>query len=309
MINLRSFADELEKIATSRWKAAIRAGEIGAGEVKRLRKADLLNYSREISGLNVGTKNIAKKLGIEVKDLSKMPKPRKRVSSKEFQNVLSGEAETVSPAMASQLAQGGGGYAAYPQGRVAVVGGPGSERFLQGTKGDVRSGLDALARRHEIDELRSAIKRGVDRPVSEIEGRPMFQVSASIKPTAAQKKKIESAAKKAESRGRTDVAEEMRKTITEGVPYSQLGSHISPDVILRESYNVATLPPGVRSGISKNRMGESMALRPHGLTYGTAISPQARRRILKSFERGELSANVQLNKSQLAALDKRLRGG
>jgi len=60
-----AFFDELTKIS-ARWREALRMGEIGAPEIKRLRGAKLLNYNKEIRGLNRGSKNLMDKYDLEM---------------------------------------------------------------------------------------------------------------------------------------------------------------------------------------------------------------------------------------------------
>lgn len=56
-----AWADEFEKLAAPRWKQILRAGGLGAEELGKLTKADLLNYGKEVTGLERGTEALIKK--------------------------------------------------------------------------------------------------------------------------------------------------------------------------------------------------------------------------------------------------------
>lgn len=63
----RAFSDELEKIAASKWRKMLRAGSLGADDVARLQNAErrgggkLLDYGREVRGIDTGTDELIRK--------------------------------------------------------------------------------------------------------------------------------------------------------------------------------------------------------------------------------------------------------
>ena len=66
----QALVDEIEKIAASKWRQMLRAGGIGAEDVARLQSARrpgggaLLDYAREIAGVDTGTRALARKYKI-----------------------------------------------------------------------------------------------------------------------------------------------------------------------------------------------------------------------------------------------------
>jgi hypothetical protein len=160
---------ESEKEASAKWRELMRLGELAPKDVLRLRKAGLVDYAREIAGLEKGTQAMAREMGAKIReypaiDVSKIPLHR-------FGEYLS----TLGPKKATQFATAqsvGAGAAVPAEKQVHLWSG-----LAPMGRGDSalahRDAIRALLRRHEIDELRSFRRLGAL-------GKPGEVVEASL---------------------------------------------------------------------------------------------------------------------------------
>lgn len=289
-----AWADELEKLAAPRWKQVLRAGGLGAEDVGRLLKGRVLDYGKEISGLERGTEAIAKKHGYTIRraNLGELKSGVKELIQKRDPTRLKQTART-----GILGAQGGGGLA------VGELSGPtaymatGLSPVTKGLKGEARRGAEALLTRHEIDELRVAERAARKGPLPErrfVPGRAPETLGerASVTSLDAQRRLLDLAQKHAPrfKQGLRESVEGAVQAGTSGLPARRgvlpTGMHFSPDVVARESRNVATLPPAVQQAMTPFRRGEVQTMK--GFRYGQEMDPRARRQVLKSFARGEI---------------------
>lgn len=117
------------KLATSKWREMIRAGEIGAQSAKKLIKRMGYTAEREAAGLNKGSYNIAKQLGVPIH--TSVP-----------------QGHPYADALEEGLRYGKG--MVFP--RTGIVVNPAAHA----TKADL-----ALTLRHEVDEVREGLRAGV----------------------------------------------------------------------------------------------------------------------------------------------------
>lgn len=298
MINYNSFADEISKIAAARWKRVLRAGGLDTGDKGRLLRSGVLDFGKEISGLERGTEELAKKRGFTIR----------RAGGKELKEGVRGLIKEKDPkklletAQTGLVAARGGGYAAMPAASTAYV----SPRFspLRAGKGneEAQRALEALATRHEIDELitgQEALRGGATRIFVPGRAPKGLREKMTVKSLDAQRKLLDLAEKKVPDMLPPESQEEAR-TIMEAVgqvgrgvlPVKPgvlpAGRHMSPEVILRESKNVATLPAGTADAMRAFREGEMQTMGPLGFQYGQESPAGTRRQILKAFGRGEI---------------------
>ena len=326
---------EFLKIAASKWREMMRAGELGAEEIAKLRKArrpapapfreygiqdvaamenvtprkamelrktpgehgPLLDYAREVGGLEEGTQELAKRMGTTIEEIG-MPQIRAglRLAAK-------GEVRPLLKTLGQgAAAQAGGGYLTVPVlNRVMTT--PGMSPVTRGLKKGPSVGADVLARRHEIDELRTAqkameqaAKKGTN-PRLFIVGRDPETLGERM--TAKVQDLQRKGAKELERRAPEVRDEKIRQAMQGYAAGSQqfipnrpgtvmAGRHIHPEVIMRESENVAMLHPDVSKHLQSLRKGEIQTMGPLGFEYGKAPAPGVRKGITKAFERGEM---------------------
>lgn len=143
----------LTKVA-SRWREAIRSGEIGAESAAKLMKRMGYTEAREIAGLNRGSVRMAKNMGIPVRysdEYAQIPKPIFDIKNDAIRNRLVGP--SFSP---------GHGILIDPKYRTMNAY---SRRFLK--KGPLvhaknREAVNAITLRHEVDEARAMKRFGLD---------------------------------------------------------------------------------------------------------------------------------------------------
>lgn len=297
MINatmISSMTDELKKIAAPRWKVLMRQGQLDPSDVSRLTGANVLDYGREIAGLRKGTEEIARKKGIKVNVAdwaglkSGIQDWRAGRGTGKLKDVLR---------TGAMAAQGGGGLALPATNEVFLA--PGISRLLmakgRGVKGKSREGLDALIARHEIDEIGS--------------GRKMLEnlTPGSLPHVFTPGKDPKSILQKLQAKG-LDYQRDLVHRLTGKMDNPQArdfirfaaesqmpvrrgalpaGRHMSPEVIMRESRNAATLPSRVGELMRPWRQGEVETMGP-GFQYGLETARKARQRILGAFGRGEI---------------------
>lgn len=284
-----SFTDELEKIASAAWKRKLRAGLFGAAETAQMKRMGLLDPAREIAGMRVGNKEIARKL-MEQQGVEHSPSLRDLTAAKVVQSVRERSAKPLLDVPKRSLAtlSGGGGVAAVT---------PGQKPFTQVSKTILRKSQQAaggkplrpfdqdafetLMERHELDEMREAVrqakKKGVISPKMVLTSPPANPVQEGVATSLDLQRKTmqrmrRSSNPKLQTAGRfMDIGAQAQH----GMPLSKIpegelvtGRHFGPSVILQESRNVATFPEAVREQARLLRAGEQRALQAQGLQYG-----------------------------------------
>lgn len=278
MIDFASFSDELVKISAPRWKQLLRAGELGAKEVKRLTGSGVLNYGKELAGLERGNIALQRHLGTPARTIRGALAHGVKTSLKE--KTPQALAENVF--QATRTPELGGLSAFFFGGRPSLVK---SKTFFKapGSTKEVRRATDALTLRHELDEVRSGLrqlKRGkglqpkfrtYKRPETwseHVVERRLGRQRRQIRFLKNQKNPVlRGAGEGMEQGGELGGMGNPLKIPVGKVP---AGIHNSPDVILRESQNVATMHPSVRWAMQPSRRGEQAALKTVGLRYGQA---------------------------------------
>jgi hypothetical protein len=174
--------------------------------------------------------------------------------------------------------------------------------LTRGSSPTGKAGLDALLTRHEVDELRTGLPR-FERDLSPfpptfIPGkRPETLLERINTPQFDVMRSLIDYAKKRVPTMRPHLREQIEPLLSGartilGMPAARgtlpAGKHFDPRVILRESENVASLPPEVKERMLRFRKGEVQTLEPYGFTYGQSLPPDVQRRIMKAFEAGEI---------------------
>lgn len=185
-VKYAAWADEFEKIAVSKWKAVMRAGGLGAGELSRLQQATiprairvgrgaaaqvqklesggspLLDYSRNITGLRRGSYEQAAKKGLKITEhktdpqryVSNIKDTIESLKRGNLGDAYAGAREAIkeTPTMMAGTVAGGG--MALPGKRIVlapeqnvIASQAGLERGSQ-----ERRGVLAITKRHEVDE-------------------------------------------------------------------------------------------------------------------------------------------------------------
>ena len=327
MLPTHAFFDEFDKIAASKWREMLRAGGISSGGAGKLRGAlrpgigpvrsgevlhggPLLDYGREAAGIESGTQNILQRLKAKMHTFS----PREAVSQVPgaILNKPGAREALKNQAMAVGIGSMGGGYAAVPALNEAFTS-PATSILTRGTKGDVRKGVDVLARRHEADELR-AVAHGI----AQKDVHP-FRVARSSQGTL--KDRIMTTQSDA-ARGLLEKAQEWGKKLrgsnisspswapglgkkvqdvgkgleggaatgkTALPPKGKIlsGQHMSPFPVLQEGMHSPMLDPGVARKMRPFRQGEIETLGPMGYQHGVATPPSVARGIQKANLQGK----------------------
>jgi hypothetical protein len=285
--------DILQKTAASRWRQAMRAGGLGADDVARLKDRGLLNYAKEVAGLERGNAALARKLDVPVQRLRDVVKDDivGGIRKKDYLRTAMGVTDAI------QAPQAGGAV-----GVVRSI--PGGSRVIhsstinpagKGLKGEALRGQRALMRRHELDEVRAGqklVQQGgsgagfvVTRPAEGLAERISAKQLDAQRAITERLSRSENAAFRNAAQGMdTGAAAGL------GMPISKLprghvpaGRHIAPNVITRESANVAMLPPEVRQALGKFRKGEQQALGQYGFEYGKSLPKSVVRKIDRAY--------------------------
>lgn len=270
----------LEKEA-SKWKRML--GELGTDDVKRLLDEGVLDYGKEITGLNKGTENILRSLGAEESEASL----RALIASLKS-SIRQGSTKPLAEGVKDfGMASMGGGGAASPIMRKIYI--RENIPFLKGLSGQDMDAAKAVVRRHEADELRSAARAGFD-PRTFVPGKKAQTLSEKITARAAR------LSEKGIDKYVTDPIQHysMKKTMKAMLPKSTrsdvvaTGKHMSPDVILNESANLQALPPNVTKQMRSVRAGEQETLGPYGFEFGKTPDAKIRRKVRKAWLRDEV---------------------
>ena len=315
-----SMAGELEKIAV-RWKDALRTGEIGAAGRARLLQAGLLDYGREGAGLARGNAELIRKMKVPLEEVPSAADDVKGVLHAGLQfakaRKLPSEDETDQILQAlkwhwqlRKASQGGMASVSLPTGGGSVITNK-KGKFLKGVlPPESQQQLDALVARHELDELRVRDKERNKILRKSPNAEPAEQIALVIGnrknflPIRRPKNIVEKViAENFDPQGRKNISKKIveytpnkLKKYLNYVPIpgtSQKGSivagqHPSPDIILRENRNLATLSPEVAQAVRPYRVGEEYTLAPYGFEYGKHTTPEVRKSILKAFDKGEI---------------------
>jgi hypothetical protein len=302
LVKAGSFFKEKEKSA-SRWKQLLRAGKIDSQDVRRLVNSGVLNFDKEIAGLEAGSTAIAKKHDIGLN----------RVNLKDLVTGQNSVDKTLKNINVISNAASRGGFATsqpnpiipvfslnkslFPaEYNVHVV--PEVSPLLKGVSDDqTKRGVIALATRHEVNEAKAA-QNSARKAKFFIVGDDPKTIRDRIGAFGTDiKRNILKRFSNVIQEGKEtpkEVAQLYRDALKSSTP-AKAGTitrnkHKSPDVILRESADLASLPPDVFSVMLPHRAGEIKALkrvRPE-FSYGSELSSKGRNDILKAFARDEI---------------------
>lgn len=153
-----------EKASAAKWRELMRLGGLSSDDILKLRKAKLLDYAREIAGLEKGTKAMAREMGVKAREYP-MPDVDK-IGPDRFWDYV----RTLGPKKMRQFvtAQSVGAGAADPVTAQAHFW-PGLLPLGAGDSARAHKGaLRAILRRHEIDELRSMQRLGALKQSGEV---------------------------------------------------------------------------------------------------------------------------------------------
>lgn len=285
-----------------------------------------LNYSKEIAGLERGSEAIAKKKGIRIiegsfpKAMRQADRAREALRKGDLRGVTSHGKAALTEGIGSLSTVGGGGLA-IPFGKkptillnpltnaIAVSAGA-----IPGTR--ARKGILAVTKRHEVNEqLAGAAQKAtggrtsgwyITRPPSgDLEEAMSKDLAEKAIPYARVVERlgqgagaVESAASKHVplvgkliSHGASKVkqkSQDILKIVNKLKTELPAGKHMSPDVIMRESKDVATMPSRVQSAFRKLRNPAEMRMMGNRFEYGTAPSRSVRKQIMGGFNRGEI---------------------
>ena len=324
-VKYAAWADEFEKVAAPRWKQLMRMGEITPALERRLVKGKVLDYAKEISGLDRGSEALAKRHGIKIKEVDPQAIGREVTGLKESLRKLKpgqaiSHAKNVAEEAPGVLAQFTGGGFALPLTNTAYLAPKANmiRHSIPATSGSTLApeAVKAITKRHEVRELIEAARqkaRGGRRYwtiTRKPQGAEEQALAKMISDNPVQRvlrgghsiaERVLGGASKA-SRGihggvskrlqdlQTKVRQS-RKAIVAPKGEVLLGKHLDPNVIMDESANIATMPVGARQAFKKLRTNpgaENSVLAPHNFQYGTAPSKKVRRNIMKAFNREQI---------------------
>ena len=290
---LEGLLDELEKVSASRWREMLRLGRISAEGVKRLESAKLrrgggalLDRAREVRGIDKGTEELARKMGVGIEMVSGKKALRRGIAAVRApteKNVDALKAQLAGHVVARQ----GGGAAAVP-----IV----DKVFVQQSGGAAARGLakkdlphlQAILKRHEIDEMRAARRAGADGKMFVVGRRPRTLIErASVRATDAQRAGVEALGRRFERSGSRVGQAAMAGASKALPPRGKIlaGRHMSPFPVLQEGQHYPMISPAVKKHMRQFRQGEMETL-PY--EYGSAVTKSDARRIEKAFKGGWL---------------------
>jgi len=283
---LDGFFGELEKIAAAKWRTMLRLGELGPAEIARLQNASrpgnqgkLLDYAREIAGLERGNTALSKAVGIPIQGVSARQALKDVVGG--VRKAVKGEPKPFSElrhqVLGGMLARMGGGARNVPGlGRVYVQKGVG--HIGKGLKGQDSRAMTAAASRHELDEVRAG-RKWSDRFLSGKKDKA--DVFETFKTPKTIPEKILNKQNDILRKATPDLQLPPRGK----VPATQ---HASPEVVMREGEYLPMLPKAVTKKLAPHRVGESEVLGRHGYVHGQLPSKKQQRDIMSRFYQGRL---------------------
>lgn len=219
MDKIAAYKEQIYKQAARRWKRDI--GAMSESDRQRLLDSKVLDYEKEIAGLNAGSENIAKKQNFDHRKFGFFDagKRWKKIlkSHPSYESKPGKTLTAYGSALTSKILGGGNLSLVDPSEKVRPVAYKGKFGKIIAANNllDKKDNLsnryaDAIANRHEVDEIREA-------------------------------KKVYNDQKKYRNINGTKEA------------YTRAQSHISPKVIARESANVAVAPKTVRDAFMNFR--------------------------------------------------------
>ena len=256
----------LAKYATSRWREAIRSGEIAPGPAAEALKARMgVTQARESAGLNRGTMNILKQHGFKYEEMSPMKSIRRLLDMSDgglSSRAAGFGARSVREVENLSTRRVGGAVTLpgdYREGRVVVhpkdldrnmkiLGGEATKKMKPN---DWRA-LKNLVIRHEGDEVRNLLSDKayqVRNPNTELVNKALGKAGPSLRATAT-----------AMGKGKLDqdlLGSMAHLTLAKLPVYS--GNHFSPQILLEERRNQRMLSPAVQDTFTaiRERTGET----------------------------------------------------
>jgi len=159
----------IKKEAAAKWRELKRLGELAPSDVVSLRKAKLLDYAREVAGLEKGTRAMAREMGVKTREYPAIDVTK--IGPDRFLNFV----RSLGPKKTRQFAtaQEVGAGAADPTTKQIHLW-PGLSPLGKGDSARAHGeAIRAVLRRHEIDEMRSMRRLGVL-------GKPVEVAEASL---------------------------------------------------------------------------------------------------------------------------------
>lgn len=250
--------EDLEKLASRRWKEEV--GKLSKKSIDKLRRSGILNYKKELSGLNKGTSEILRKTNTKIVNAKEMPdlmlksfKGNKATKSmynnakKQYASMGINDVDNVLKGGYDLGVSGGGGFSALPSQNPkyrAVVKGEvlNNSTFKMANKGKLHtqgsrshSYSNAILNRHEADEIRFGLNQLKNK--------------------------------------KTHIDYKGGK-----ISLGSIRSHLSPKVLLAESANTAIAPKATKDNLMRYRgfTDEVKELKAMGLNYGESGLPNKR---------------------------------
>jgi hypothetical protein len=261
----------LEKLAIAKWKAMAQSGKLGRRSLKRL--TPLIKRHQEATfakgGLERGTKNIIERMGLKYREPSFLDAVKSIAKDKDRIQNVQHHLYDLGTSLGKLPGYSEGGTVNLPR---SVK----SFRKLLGIKGPKdRASLKAIKdvfARHEVDEARlfnDMLNKGMYRygPISK-QNKAIYGGMGKLM----DKLKLVRGSKSKKFRDAIDVAANTRVATT---------SHASPEVVLRESENIAFAPKSVRDFLTKIRgkTGETELMRRAGVEYGKVTPRRGRKKL------------------------------
>lgn len=255
----------LEKLATSRWREALRSGEVLGDEAERLKHRMGVDPVREAAGLDRGTKNILERQGYELKNMSATDTAKRMWARRKDLPLGVNLKSEYNTAAGSIL---GGGGATIPDAFEVAVQPQVLRRKMKTLGGDAAKGmkptdwkqLQSLLTRHEGDEVLQASKvRPGDPGYRLLNPDQQFQSKLLNKGPSARLGLLATGGNPADNLSANAAADSVIAT----TPGSQSGMHRSPEVILNERRNQRMLSPATQDLMSRVRdtTGENVHMR------------------------------------------------
>lgn len=286
-MNKNSFVivdEAFEKIAARAWKKNI--GKLGDKSLDKLKKSGVLDHSRELAGLKKGTENIVAKNGGIIdttrngKHLKKAFKKtvKEMVGSKDYKQMLADELNIDTSKLGGKLKTSLLAHASKKstniQGRISRRAGRNLQTILppdlKGTKKGVVGAGDMFSKSKGIkDKLADALTGGMGGFRANI-GKDIskkFDREYANAIFARHEADELRTGMKLMRKGKTD----QYGKVSSPTARRRIFSHVDPEVLHRESANVAIAPKSVKKGIKnmRNTTGEIDTLKTDGkLNFG-----------------------------------------
>ena len=272
--------DTFEKLASSKWRALLRAGKLSEESVAKLRRKGLLNYGKESMGIEKGNVNLLKKLRIKDVTPEREPFFSKPMAVEDILKVVKGDIGKALRLYGDQIQTPISRVNFSPSGRPGqrILNMSNFNRVadLMDPKGKNWPTILPIIKRHEIDEIRYMMK------MPELLKSPGFQVTRAVHPEITNEKmrlfrKIPFSSKI------LNTIKELKRTR----PRELIGDHATPGVIMREAGNVNFSNPDVQKAFKRLRSsGEVELAKEVGTTYSklSPNSPKEYRKLAKDLQ-------------------------